>query len=75
MMIAKITGTRRRVALIGSTVALGVGAVALTAAAAGSGGAAKPPAPSHRYADYVDDHNGDQCALPVAQRTGGWVCP
>jgi hypothetical protein len=31
-----------------------------------------------RYQDYLKSNPGDsssQCAKPVSQRTGGWICP
>ena len=32
-----------------------------------------------RYQDYLNsgnsDHNSSECAKPVRQRVGGWVCP
>lgn len=65
------TARRRRVAIIGSAAVLAVAAVAITAAAT-SGGSSTPS----RYHDYTGNSaNDDQCAKPVAERTGGWVCP
>ena len=75
-MITRISTTRRRAALVSSgALLLGAAAVA-TATAASSGGTSHPTQHSHPYADYLDDQGGgDPCALPPAQRSGGWVCP
>ena len=71
-MIPPTTG-RRRAVLIGAAVLL-LGGVALAVAAEATGGTARP---ALRHQDYIDGPagNSDQCSLPVAQRTGGWVCP
>lgn len=75
-MIARITTTRRRIALAGSGVLLLGTAAVTTAAAVSSGSATHPPQHSHPHADYLDDpSSNDPCAQPPAQRTGGWACP
>ncbi|MEY9928857.1 hypothetical protein ABH926_003496 [Catenulispora sp. GP43] len=68
---------RRLFIAAASLVLVAGGAIAVTAAA---GSSSKPATPS-RYQDYLGGGSGstgqsdDQCDKPVAQRTGGWVCP
>jgi hypothetical protein len=53
-----------------------LGTAAAITAAATSGGAEKPTKPSHQYQDYMGGgQTSDQCSVPVAERSGGWVCP
>lgn len=71
-MFTRLTATRRRGAVIGSVVLL-VGA-AVTAGAVAYSGDGSGSASRHR--DYTGNStNDDQCAKPLAERTGGWMCP
>ena len=76
-MIARTTTTtaRRRVALIGSAALLLGAAATVTAAAATSGNSGKPEKLAPRGQDYLDGQVGNQCSVPPAQRSSGWVCP
>lgn len=69
---------RRFVLAVSAVLMLGV-AVAITAAAVGSGGAKAPGGSPPRYQDYLSGGSGNQsadpCAQPVSARTGGWICP
>lgn len=74
-MITHTTSARRRVALVSSAALLLGAAAAVTAGAESSGSAKKPTSPTSNYQDYLGGQTGDQCALSVSQRSGGWVCP
>jgi hypothetical protein len=77
-VIARLAATRRRLVLLGAAVLL-LGGAAVAVAAHAAGGSGAPASPSSGHRDYLDDSTGgrtaDPCALPVAQRTGGWFCP
>lgn len=71
-VFTRLTATRRRVAAIGSVVLL-AGALVTVAAVAYSGHGSGS---GSGYRDYTgNSSNDDQCAKPVAERTGGWMCP
>ena len=73
---------RRSLIAAATLLLVSAGAVAVTAADSTSG----KPSRHQDYRDYMNGTgsgsgsgsstgSGDQCDKPVAQRTGGWVCP
>jgi hypothetical protein len=66
--------TRRRLAVAGAVTFLAAAGTAVTVSAAAD--AAGNSSSHSRQQDYTGGSTaGDQCAKPVAQRVGGWMCP